>query len=153
EKGVDTLVRAVPLLEGVHAVVAGGTPDEMASLEALAARVGASNLTMTGYLPPSSVPAILHAADVLVLPHSGRFTHSALYTSSLKQFEYMAMQRPIVASDLPSTREILHNEQSALLVPPDDPIALANGIRRALEDRELRERLSAEAYRAVQGHT
>jgi glycosyltransferase involved in cell wall biosynthesis len=46
----------------------------------------------------------------------------------LKLFEYMASQRPIIASDLPSLREVL-GETNATLVPADDPAALAKAMR------------------------
>ena len=44
---------------------------------------------------------------------------------------YMASKRPIVASDLPTIREIL-NEENAILVEPGNPKALAEGIEKVL---------------------
>ena len=49
----------------------------------------------------------------------------------------MAAQRPIVASDLPSLREILRDGENALLVTPDDPEALADAVTRLLNDPVL----------------
>ncbi|HPC59560.1 MAG TPA: glycosyltransferase, partial [Verrucomicrobiota bacterium] len=45
--------------------------------------------------------------------------------------------RPLVATDLPSTREIVAHEVSVLLVPPDDPEALAAALRRLRDDPAL----------------
>jgi glycosyltransferase involved in cell wall biosynthesis len=67
----------------------------------------------------------------------------------LKLFEYMASGRAIVASDLPSIREVLHDGVDALLVPPGDPTALAAAIQRILDDRDLARRLAAAALKAV----
>ena len=64
----------------------------------------------------------------------------------------MASKRPIVASDLPSIREIL-NEGNAILVQPDNPQGLAEGIRKVLENKNLAEKISARAFRDVQNYT
>jgi glycosyltransferase involved in cell wall biosynthesis len=64
----------------------------------------------------------------------------------------MAARRPIVASDLPSVREIL-NERNAVLVKPGEPEALAEGIERALKDEELANRIAGKAYEDVQEHS
>ena len=57
------------------------------------------------------------------------------HTSPLKAFEAMAAGRPIVASDLPSSREFLRHGENAWLVPPDDAAALAEGLRAAARRR------------------
>jgi glycosyltransferase involved in cell wall biosynthesis len=75
------------------------------------------------------------------------------YTSPLKLFEYMAAGVPVVASDLPALREVLRDGENAVLVAPDDPGALAQGIRRVLEDKPLADRLAAQARRDAQAHT
>ncbi len=100
----------------------------------------------------SLMPLYLKAADVAVLPTSGKMPIGARYTSPLKLFEYMASGTPIVASDLPSTREIL-SEESALLVVPDDSKAFADGVRRFLAEPELGTRLSQNARTAVRNFT
>jgi glycosyltransferase involved in cell wall biosynthesis len=73
---------------------------------------------------------------MLVLPNA-RTAISERYTSPLKLFEYLAMGRPIVASDLPSIREVLTDSRTALLVPPGDPQALAGALSRLAGDRAL----------------
>jgi glycosyltransferase involved in cell wall biosynthesis len=78
--------------------------------------------------------------------------HYAYYMSPLKLFEYMASKRPIVASDLPSIREIL-NEQNSVLVEPDNPEKLAEGIKRILADNNFAEKISNQAFQDVQQYT
>jgi glycosyltransferase involved in cell wall biosynthesis len=63
----------------------------------------------------------------------------------MKAFEYMASGRPVVASDLPSIREIYDHGVDALLVPPDDPDAFAAAIRQLNQDPALGRRLGAAA--------
>ena len=64
----------------------------------------------------------------------------------------MASKRPIVASDLPSIREIL-NEENAVLVEPNNPEALAEGIKKILQNPELADKISKQAFRDVQNYT
>jgi glycosyltransferase involved in cell wall biosynthesis len=68
------------------------------------------------------------------------------HTSPLKAFEAMAAGRPLLASDLPSSREFLRHGENAWLVPPDDTTALADGLRRLLGDDALAERLARTAF-------
>ena len=67
-------------------------------------------------------------------------------------FEYMAGKRPIIATDLPSVREVL-NENNAILVKPDDPEGLARGIKEALDDKELTKEIADQAFQDVEEYT
>ena len=64
----------------------------------------------------------------------------------------MASQKPIVASDLPSIREIL-NENNSVLVKADDQRALAEGIKKVLKNKELSDKISQRAYSEVQNYS
>jgi glycosyltransferase involved in cell wall biosynthesis len=127
-KGIETLCEAAKLLApDVAVVVIGGEPFELERL-----RPRYPKVLFLGFHPYRELPDNLAVADALVLPNSAKEVISAKYTSPLKLFAYMAAGKPIVASDLPSLREVL-NESNAFLVAPDDSQALAEGIRYALE--------------------
>lgn len=64
--------------------------------------------------------------------------------------EAAASGLPIVTTDVGGTREMLADDESALLVPPKDPTALANAIRRMSTDQDLRNRLAGSARQAVE---
>jgi glycosyltransferase involved in cell wall biosynthesis len=49
----------------------------------------------------------------------------------------MACGRPVIISDLPPIREVVEDEQTALLVPPGDAGKLADALRRVLADEVL----------------
>ena len=68
------------------------------------------------------------------------------HTSPLKAFEAMAAGRPIVASDLPSSREVLRHGENALLVPPGSASELASALRSLLADSGLARRLAERAF-------
>lgn len=147
-KGSATLYAAAPQLpSGVLLAVIGGSAEEIDTL-----RKEHTDVLFLGPKPYTQLPDNQQAADVLVLPNSGKGALSSLYTSPLKLFTYMASGIPIVASDLPSLREIL-SEKNAFLVTPDDPNALAEGIRTALRDPEESARRARQARADVEHYT
>jgi glycosyltransferase involved in cell wall biosynthesis len=150
-KGVDVLVHALALLPEARGLIVGGHAAEpdLARVQALVAQLEiADRVTFTGLVEPARVAELLRTATILALPNPASAI-STRFTSPLKLFEYMAAGRPIVASDLPSIREVLHDGVDALLVAPGDPQALADAIRRLLNDPALGRRLAAAAFAAV----
>jgi glycosyltransferase involved in cell wall biosynthesis len=153
-KGVDLLVEALALTPDVRGIIVGGHPAEpdLARVQALAARLGVTRVTFTGLVDPPRVAALLSEADLLVLPN--RSTHvSATSTSPLKLFEYLALGKPIVASDLPALREVLRDGDNAVLVEPDSAAALARGLQTVVSDARLAERLARHAFDEAEQYT
>jgi glycosyltransferase involved in cell wall biosynthesis len=154
EKGIDTLVEAARRLRGrVVVKIAGGMPHHVAEWRARVASDGPENVEFLGHLSPDRMPSLQKGADVLVLPNSATHAHSARYTSPMKLFEYMAAERPIVASDVPAIREVLRHDWNAWLVAPDDSGALAAGIQAVLVDRGLSDRLASTAHTDVRQYS
>ncbi|HYG98448.1 MAG TPA: glycosyltransferase [Terriglobales bacterium] len=121
---------------------------------ALAAYVGNGQVVFTGLLPHDRVRAHLDAADVLVSPHVPIPDGQPFFGSPTKLFEYMAMAKAIVASDLEQIARVLSHMQTAVLVPPADPGALAVAIEAVAADQALRERLGRNARNAaIERHT
>ncbi len=150
-KGVEVLLEALAGVPEARGLIVGGHAAEpdLERTRARATEIGLSDrVTFTGLVEPARVPELLRQASVLVLPNQASAI-STRFTSPLKLFEYMAAGRPIVASDLPSVREILHDGVDALLVPPGDARALADAIRTLLSNRALARRLAAAAAHAV----
>ncbi len=132
-KGVQTLLAAARLLPaGFRVVCVGGTVQEA---EALAGEKLSANVECIAHVPHHDVSKYLRAADILSLPNSAMTEESKYTTSPIKSFEYMASGIPIVASDLPSIREILSDE-TAVFVPPDDAASLVEAILGACDKIE-----------------
>jgi glycosyltransferase involved in cell wall biosynthesis len=98
------------------------------------------------------VPVYLKSADVLVLPNSGKQIISAVYTSPLKLFEYMASGRPIVASDLPSIREVL-NDDNAIFFESDNSESLASAVKFVFNNLSLSEDKAKRSFSDVHKYT
>ena len=129
-KGAETLCKAATYLTKDNILVAliGGADEEVKEL-----KQKYPNVLFLGAHPYRELPANQQAADVLVIPNSGSEQISREFTSPLKLFAHMASGVPIVASRIPSLCEIL-SEETAEFVVPDEPQALAEGIRAALKD-------------------
>jgi glycosyltransferase involved in cell wall biosynthesis len=153
-KGVDTLVSSMKYLQKSRLIIVGGSPPR--DMERLKKLVIENNLEdriiFKGFVPYKSAREYLERARVLVLPNRDYF-YNRYFSCNIKLFEYMAAAAPIVASDLPALREILKDGKSAILVKPDDPKALAEGIKKALEDEELSRRIAENAYEDVKQYT
>ena len=147
-KGVDVLLQALVKLEGVNATIIGGDAAEpdFQRLQDTSRSIGlGSRVEFVGMVEPSRVSGLLAKGDVLVLPNVGA-EPTVNHTSPLKLFEYMAAGKPIVASNLPSIREVLRDGENAVLVEPGNPTALTSGLRRVLKDWKLAERIASRAF-------
>ena len=129
QKAYDVLVRALPDLPGVTAVIVG-EGEERGRLEALAAELGVSDrLELAGWIDDAR--SRLAAFDVFVLP--SRFEGLPLVA-----IEAMLAGVPVVATDVGSVSEAVVDGSTGQLVPPDDPAALARAIASLLADPALR---------------
>jgi len=154
-KGVDLVIEAVAALKETRGLIVGGHEREpdLARVKAFADELDClPRITFTGLIPPADVAARLRECNVLALPNPASAI-SREFTSPLKLFEYMASGRPIVASDLPSLREVLRHEENALLAEPGNPQALVAAIERIRQDPALGERLARQAGKDVRGYT
>jgi glycosyltransferase involved in cell wall biosynthesis len=154
-KGVDLLLDALAELAGVNGIVVGGHPGEndLARLRNRAGELGlGSRVTFTGMVGPRDVTARLEPADVLVLPNPATAA-SERYTSPLKLFEYLAMGRPIVASDLPAFREVVRHGDNALLFEPGSARALAAAVRTVVGSPQLAASIARRAFETARDYS
>lgn len=129
-KGVDTLLAAAKKLPEVIFYFIGGKEKDLLELEK---KINQKNVVLISQQPHSKIPDFLQAADLLVLPNTAQEKISSHYTSPMKLFEYMASNIPIIASNLPSIREILSSD-SAYFFQAEDSDNLAEVINQVLSD-------------------
>jgi glycosyltransferase involved in cell wall biosynthesis len=123
QKGIDVAIRALPLLPGEDVLVVLGEGPERAALERLAAELGvAERVFLPGRVP--DVAAWLRRASVYV--HPARWEGFGLGV-----LEAMLAGLPVVAARVSSLPELVADGETGLLVPPDDPQALADAVRAA----------------------
>lgn len=94
-----------------------------------------ASVVFTGAVPHAEVPAFYAALDAFVVPR--RDERAARHVTPLKPFEAMAMERPLVVSDLPALREIAAPDERGLVFAPDDVDALVACLERLMDAPEL----------------
>ena len=104
---------------------------------------------LTGLIPQEEGPKYLAACDVLVASHKPNPDGTPFFGSPTKLFEYMAMGKGIVASNLNQIGEVLKHDQTAWLVKPGDVESLVEGMKVLIDDKVRRERLGQAARNEV----
>lgn len=151
--GVDLLVDACRIVHDripfLLLLLVGGRDAERAVIAQQAARIGlADQVRIVPPVPSDAIPRYLAAADVLVIPDTVTKTSA----SPLKLFEYAAMERPIVATDLAALHEVIPAD-AARYVAPGDPAVTAAGIVWTLTHPAEASAMATRARRAVEHHT
>lgn len=132
QKAFDVLVRALPMLPGVTAVLVGDGPERL-RLERLAADLGvADRLVITGWR--TDARRYLGSFDVFVLP-------SRYESFPLSILEAMLASLPVVATNVGSVADAVHHGETGLLVPLEDPDAVADAVSAILGDEASRVRM------------
>lgn len=133
-KGADVMAEAAGALPDVNFVFVGGTEEDVALFRGKFKDL--KNFFLLGHKPYIEMSKYLKSADVLVLPNSAKTEESRRATSPLKLFEYMASSRPIVASDLPSIREIVSDDE-VCFVKPDSSQELSLALQKIIQDKKI----------------
>jgi L-malate glycosyltransferase len=143
-KNVALFIQAAKLLEESHLNVVfqiAGEGELNEDLRQLACDLGlAGRIQFLGKL--SDVRPFLSGLDVAVLCSDSEGISNAI-------LEYMSAARPIVATAVGGTSELIAHERTGLLVPPGDAVALADAIKRLLGDKQLSNELADAAYDLV----
>lgn len=105
--------------------------------------------TLTGMISQSEGAKHLAACDILVSPTVPNPDGTPFFGSPTKLFEYMAMGKAIVCSDMDQMAEILEHEKTALLCKPGDLDDLENCIQRLIKENSLRTILGKNARKEV----
>jgi len=136
-KALDVAFAAVEQVDGVTLLVAGD-----GELRSELERRAGPRIRFLGPLPRDRVGEVLAAADAVLLSSTWEnFPHVLV--------EALAVGTPALATRVGGVPEVLRDGENGLLVPAGDVDALAAAIRRFFADRELRDRLRANAARSV----
>lgn len=129
-------------------VVGGGLDGDDAAIRDVFAAHGVA-VTFAGFVPFAAVPAYIRAADIAVLPFADTLINRA--KSSVKTLDLLAAGQAIVATAVGENLSAIHHNETGLLVPPGDSVALADAAVRLLMQpalaRALGEAARARAWR------
>jgi len=134
--GLETILAAARLAPEIRFVMTG-----TGQLAGLLEHDRPENVEWLGWVPDERIPLELHRCGCAL----GIFGTSEKASRVIpnKAFEALSCGAPLVTADTPGARELLVDGESALLVPPGDPHALAAALRRLAADPELARRVAA----------
>jgi glycosyltransferase involved in cell wall biosynthesis len=145
-KGFDVLLHAAQILasKGVdfHLTLAGSGPRAVL-WKSLAIRLGLkSRVSFPGFIPYNQVSRLLAGADIFVMPC---VVHSSSDRDGIPNviMEALAHRLPVVASDVAGISEVIRDRETGLLVPQQDPAALAAAVETLAADRQAALALAA----------
>ncbi|MEM0459384.1 MAG: glycosyltransferase family 4 protein [Thermofilaceae archaeon] len=147
DKGVDVLIEAARMVLSRRGdakfVIAGDGPMRM-HLEWMARSYGlGSKVLFTGRISDSELYKAMRLADIVVIP-------SRYEPFGIVALEAMAAAKPVVASRVGGLAEIVEDGVTGLLVPPEDPGALAAAIEHLLNNPELAREMGLRGRRRVE---
>jgi len=153
KKGLDTLLDACGLLRDrgvrVHLQLIGDGP-ERPVLEERMARLHLQDVVeLPGPMPQEAVARALAAAHCFVMP-CRRDRTGDMDGIPTVFMEALATGRPVVSCAVSGVPELVRDGDTGLLVPPDDPVALADAIARLAGDAALRARLGTRGRALVE---
>jgi len=154
DKGINDILKVLKIINDNNLlfVAVGGSKNELDYYNKLANQLNTQEkVKLFGMTTQDNLAIYQKAADALLMPFPHN-THYAYYMSPLKMFEYMASKQPIIASDLPSIREVL-NKNNSIIVKPERPDELAKGVKIALEDKNLVKKITEQAFQDVGRYT
>jgi len=145
QKGMDVFLEAASMLNGydvefVIGGIGGAFPGYERRVRNRARELGVEILDTA-----SQGLEFLSSLDIVVMP-------SRWEGSPITLFEAMALQKAIIASEIPGISEVLHPHKAGLLIPPEDPEATGQAIRRLVDDAQFRITLSSSARAASAGY-
>jgi glycosyltransferase involved in cell wall biosynthesis len=125
-------------------VIGRGERGEERELTRLAERAGiGAAIDNRGWVAPEQIPTLLAGADLALMPMNDTLINRARGLAKL--LELMAAGLPIVAGRVGQVAEYIEDGRSGLLVPPQNPAAMAQAALRLLGDQALRARLGLAA--------
>lgn len=149
--GVELLLQAATVVarrdSAVRFLIAGEGPLREALQEAADQAGLGERACFTGYVTRDEAPGYIAAMDIAVAPYPRL---ERFHFSPIKLFEYLAVGKPVIISSYRDIAEVVKDHANGVLVPPGDVDRLADAILELAGDRDLRERLGAQARTTVE---
>ena len=109
----------------------------------------ASQVEISGWVEKQALQKYLEQTKLGIIPLQDTFFNRYL-TSPLKLFDFFSFGIPVIASDLPTTRELIVENETGLFFAPNNPVDLANKIDVLLLNKKLVEKMNKIIYQTAE---
>ena len=152
EKGIVYLLEACHLLNKrniqYECTIIGEGP-EKENYEELIDRLSIPNIDIISYLPHEEIKKYLNRSTVFVLPSIiGSSGLGDIMANSLK--EAMAMGVPVITSNIRANGELIDDGINGILIPPKDPVAIADAVESIFDNPALGIRMAEEGRKKIE---
>ncbi|MBN1307034.1 MAG: glycosyltransferase [Chitinispirillaceae bacterium] len=151
-KGVDVLIQAAGLsrVKPPLTIIGGKDDKEISGLkQVIAKHYDLNKVTITGWINKKEMDGHLKQTAVGVLPLRNTFFNRYL-TSPLKLFDFYSYGIPVIASDLPTSRELIDEGRTGIFFEPDNPRDLAEKIDLLFSGHNMRHAMGDRVYEKAQ---
>lgn len=155
-RGIELILEIAKALPNDFFHIIGGSEAEVIGWKKITHNT--KNIVFYGQIPPAEVPKYGCCMDILLAPYQNNVfssnsvttTDTVNYMSPMKIFEYMSFGKVIIASNLPAIREVLRNEENAMLCDPLDVTKWVGAIERLWNEKDLKIRLENTSLKELQ---
>jgi len=156
-KGINQIFRTAKNFDNSYLFcIVGGEKRSIRYWKRIVRKNKINNIKFTGFVKNKLVPYYLKSSDILLMLYDLEEKSPLIdinTTSPIKLFEYMASKRPIVCTKLPTIEKIVQHKQEALLSEWDDIDDVVKNVQLLLENKQLANKISQNAYEKVQNYT
>ena len=139
---MEALPRLGSLLDSVAVLIIGSGPAESRVRQIVAESGLEARVRFAGFIPHEQVPEHVAAFDIAVAPYR---KVELFYNSPLKLHEYLAMGKPVIASRMGQSAELITNGENGFLYEPNNAEEMLVFLRLLIQDADLRSRLGRAA--------
>jgi glycosyltransferase involved in cell wall biosynthesis len=144
QKGIDTVVRALPLLPKNIKFVAVGDGDKMDEYKALAQELGvADRVVFAGRVDRNQTPVYRKASDIFVATSRSEGLGSTFLSA-------MASGLPLITTGVGGIADYAFDGKTAYIVPVDDPAAIAKKVEQVLKEKDEAKTICSNARRLIE---
>ncbi|MBU2540166.1 glycosyltransferase family 4 protein [Patescibacteria group bacterium] len=152
DKGIEHILLVAKNIPDVDFLLAGGQDSQIKFWKDFTNSHKIENVQFVKFIERNKAPLFLQVADALIMPYKTdqkieRMDIST--TSPLKLFEYMATKKPIISTNIPAISRIITHNIDGLLAEPNNIQELSRFVRMVLEDKQLAEKLTNNAYEKI----
>lgn len=147
-KGMEIIAELPALVPEADFHIVGGMEDDIRHWRR---ELDSPNIFFHGHVPAGQVARYIKGMDIALAPLQHQIFHFkpgqefGRYTSPLKLLEYMVIGVPVIASDIEPVRELITEDESVLLVDPENPEKWRAAIVRLLANKEFSKRMANNA--------
>ncbi len=146
---LDYIMDAAANLPQFNFILTGGKSETVNYFKEICESKNILNVSFPGFINDSTFISFYQlAADVLISYYTTE-DHTVEYNFPQKLIEYMHSNNPIVTPDFAATRDVI-NSSNAIIVEPDNVFSFVEGIKKAIENRDISKRLAEKAFADVQ---